>query len=330
MRPNKTSNILTKWYFQLGILLVTLFLFLIFRNPIFGFLVGLELIIMVIFEIKYGAKKHGWKHELYDTIIELVVALFIWYLASFLLNTSSPLSAVASCSMLPNLQRGDFVVVQGSKINAHEITMSEAEFNALKGDVSVSYNGKQAVVKGSIYSYCNAFSGDPVCIGFFTAPEQFIEKKGPLTFHYSKCELATDSGTKYTPCVSSVDHAGKNYKQSLDNDIMVYSPTKNDIFSAIGDIVHRSYFKITTDAGNVYYLSKGDNNPVFDIQFYDYRYNAGNNPVSSNSVKGKVLTRIPYLGYFKLLITPAVDHEGKLTSLGVMDIEQCKTQLKSQ
>ena len=78
MRSNKINSILTKWYFQLGILLVTLFLFLIFRNPIFGFLVGIELIVMVIFEIKYGAKKHGWKHELLDTVIALFVALFIF------------------------------------------------------------------------------------------------------------------------------------------------------------------------------------------------------------------------------------------------------------
>ena len=329
MRSNKINSILTKWYFQLGILLVTLFLFLIFRNPIFGFLVGIELMVMVIFEIKYGAKKHGWKHELLDTVIALFVALFIWYLASFLLNTGSPLSAVASCSMLSNLQRGDFVVVQGSKINAHEISMTEAGFAAIKDDAIIFYGDKQlSTVKGSIYSYCNSFSGDSVCREFINAPEQFIEKKGPLTFHYSRCELATEAGLKYVPCVTSVDYAGKDYKQSFDNDIIVYTPTKGDIFSVIGDIVHRSYFKITTDTGNVYYLSKGDNNPVFDIQFYDYKYNAGNSPVNSNNVKGKVVTRIPYLGYFKLLITPAIDHKGQITSLGVMDIEQCKTQLK--
>ncbi|MFZ5500463.1 MAG: hypothetical protein ACOY58_00930, partial [Candidatus Micrarchaeota archaeon] len=115
---------LGKPHIQLMILFTTLALALLsnhlFRDSgfplnmiyaLFGILIVVELAWFVAKEVKDGASKYGWKHEVLDSVIALAVAVAIWYGASFMLNTSAPISAVVSCSMLPDLQRGDFVIV---------------------------------------------------------------------------------------------------------------------------------------------------------------------------------------------------------------------------
>ena len=84
----------------------------------------------------------------------------------------------------------------------------------------------------------------------------------------------------------------------------------------IGDIVHRTMFEINAD-GKVYYLTRGDNNPILDLQVYDYSRDLGNSPVPSGNSRGKVILRVPYLGYFKLFISGYLQEDS-----------QCKTQLK--
>ena len=54
-----------------------------------------------------------------------IAALVFWYALCFLLGTQKPLDVVTSCSMLPNLQRGDLVIIQGGEIRAPKIDLSE-------------------------------------------------------------------------------------------------------------------------------------------------------------------------------------------------------------
>ncbi len=309
------QTIFSKWYVQLTILVLTLAAYLATKNIFFGLLVAAEILFLVAAEMKQGIREHGWKNELKDTFIALLVAVAAWYLASFLLNTSSPISAVVSCSMLPNLQRGDFVIVQGAGVSAYEIAMSEKEVEALKQDSIVEYDNRIYRFKGSIYSYC-VFVNDQLCGNFSREPEMFIEKKGNLSFQYSQCQIDTASGTRSTPCISGVYYEGKFYKPSKTNDIIVYTPAKSELYSLSGDIVHRSYFKIKTESG-IYYLSKGDNNPVFDIQIFDYARGMGNDPITPDKLKGKVIFKVPLLGYFKLFISGFFSEP-----------DQCKTQLR--
>ncbi len=117
------------------------------------------------------------------------------------------------------------------------------------------------------------------------------------------CQKNNDDGTvEGIPCVESVSYDGVKYLTDFSNDVVVYQPPRTDLYSRVGDIVHRVFFKIDVD-GERYYVTRGDNNPVLDIQVFDYSGMVGNHPVSEENYKGKVIFRVPILGYFKLLIS---------------------------
>jgi len=297
-----------KTHVQFAILICSLILYLLVKDispglgVAIGVLIAIEIFVMVGLEIRQGAKESGWEHEIIDTVIALVVALAIWFSASFLLNTSSPLSGVVSCSMLPNLYRGDFVVVQGTAIDAYEINLTKSEFESLRKAKSI-VKDRELTVDGSMYSYCVYNRVNDVCKEFVSYPENITEVNGPFTYHYEKCSIDNkDRTASYGPCLKSVEFRGKEYLMNFSNDIIVYKSDPGNLYNSIGDIVHRTLFKINAD-GQIYYLTRGDNNPILDNQVYDYRNGIGNAPIPERNVKGKVLLRIPYLGYFKLFIS---------------------------
>lgn len=61
------------------------------------------------------------KNSLIPLAKEITLALFfaylIWSTSQFLLNTSTPINVVTSCSMQPYLNRGDLILVSGGNIN---------------------------------------------------------------------------------------------------------------------------------------------------------------------------------------------------------------------
>ncbi|MFH2106883.1 MAG: hypothetical protein ABII22_06500 [Candidatus Micrarchaeota archaeon] len=307
---------LQKWYAQIAIILGTLFLFIITKNIFFGIMIVLEIIIFVGLEVRQGATKHGWKNEIVDTLIAFGVALGFWIFLCIVLQTSSPISAVVSCSMLPNLERGDFVIVQGSQINAEEITMTKTEFEEFSKTTVLVNNGVK--LNGSLYANCFGLSPkgellisvNKTCQDFYNNPSNYHEQKGPVTIYYSSCNLKTAEGSIKAPCVKEYGFKGKKYPINHDGDITVYQPSKEDIYSKIGDIVHRTQFIINVE-GEKYYVTKGDNNQIFDVQMY--AYGMGNTP--AKTLKGKVLFRIPYLGYLKLFISGLFFEDGQCKTL---------------
>ena len=313
---------------QLAVLFGTLILFLItnfllrdsalgFIPPLLAALIVVEIVAFVGMEVKEGAQAHGWQHEIVDTLIALLVAVALWYGFSFVLNTSSPISGVVSCSMLPNLQRGDFVIVQGAPPKAYDINMTPDELDSLssKKDL-VSYGGNNISIDGSLFPYCLANRGADVCNAFISDPASVSETKGAFSYKYKKCGISFSSGDQeQEPCLKSVVFHGKEYLTNFSNDVVVYQPAPGDLFSQIGDIVHRAMFRINAD-GKYYYLTRGDNNPVLDMQVYDYSSGIGNHPIPQDRLRGKVILRVPYLGYFKLFLSGYFKED-----------PQCKTQL---
>jgi hypothetical protein len=147
-------------------------------------------------------------------------------------------------------------------------------------------------------------------------PTAFKEKIGPFTYSYNQCILSYDDGTKaYGPCVRSVTFKGEEYPSNFSHDTIVYQSDPDQLFAQFGDIVHRVFFVVNAE-GETYYITRGDNNPVFDIQMYAPSLALGNDPVPQKNFKGKVIGRIPILGYFKLLL-----------HWYVIEDSQCKWQL---
>jgi len=271
---------------------------------VFGLLVGLGIVWAVALEFITGAGKHGMRNELKETAIALLVALAIWFGAGFILNTPSPLNAIVSCSMLPHIQRGDMVVLTGDRIEA---PLEEIQTLDGFGTAEIFVEGsKVATVSGSLYAYCATHQGEPMCNSFVVNPEKYTERHGALWFGYEKCEmLYPKTGAKQTgPCVAWLEVNGRKYYENVTNDVVVYQPNRDEYYARVGDIIHRAFIKLQV-GDQTYFLTKGGNNPIFDIQVYDAKTGTGNRPVEVERSKGRVLFSAPYVGYLKLFISPA-------------------------
>lgn len=298
---------------QISILVITLALYLLTKNSLFGILVAVEFLAFVALEVQQGVKSHGMKNEFVDTLKSLGIAILIWLAISAVLRTPVPVSAVVSCSMLPNLQRGDLTIIHGvsvAELVAPQLNLSIDDFRKIQGpSVNVYSPYGNFSVNGSMFSYCQFYKyADPVCKSYLSNPEQFVEVRGPLIFNYQQCDRKTlgSNAIEKQPCVASVTYNNADYETNISNSIIVYQPNTGDLFSYTGDIIHRVYFKLDVE-GQKYVLTKGDNNNVFDVQFYDYSHKLANTPVPEKNVKGANLLPIPYVGYFKLFISGFVD-----------------------
>jgi hypothetical protein len=272
---------------------------------VFGLLIGLCIVWIVVLEFAVGAKEHGLKNELKETAIALLLALLVWFGASFALQTPSPLNAIVSCSMLPHISRGDMVVLSGDRVQAPQEEVASLA-NIAAAEIYENGN-KAAQVNGSLYSYCAQHQGVPLCNRFISSPASFTERHGALLLGYEKCGIVMDKTRQalYGPCVSYLEVNGNRYYENLSNDVVVYQPQNDEYYSRVGDIIHRAFIRLkSAEDGKVYFLTKGENNPVFDIQVYDEKSGMGNRPVELERSKGRILLSVPYLGYFKLFISP--------------------------
>jgi len=64
--------------------------------------------------------KSEWRKPVFEIGVTLSVAVAAWLALCFALQTSTPLNVVTSCSMLPALERGDFIILQGGGVKARE------------------------------------------------------------------------------------------------------------------------------------------------------------------------------------------------------------------
>ncbi|MCX6777888.1 MAG: hypothetical protein NT157_03300 [Candidatus Micrarchaeota archaeon] len=273
-------------------------LFLLTQSVFFMFMAGALLLALVVAESLLGVMTHGVTNEIKELAMAAIFALAVWYGGGFLLNTPAPLDAIVTCSMLPELQRGDFVLVQGADVNAREIEVGSLEF----GNVTARVDGDEYVIDKPLWLYCPFDERNvPACEMLTREPGRVSETYGPLTFKYGICNRRIDDGQVVKEfCVKSVVVDGMEYGENLSSDVILYDPLPNDRGYSYRPIIHRVWLKIRNlGDGKTYYLVKGDNNNIFDLQ-------NGNSLVAQERVHGKVLVRIPYLGYIKLLISGLV------------------------
>lgn len=178
-------------------------------------------------------------HNAKEIAVSFAAAVAIWLALGFLLSTSAPLDVVTSCSMVPALQRGDLIVLQGVPPQA-----------IIAPEINVS------------------------------AMPTFLPERG-------NCIFEINGGRMPSLCTDAALIDGKRIEANLSNDILIYDEP------ARGQIIHRVFAKLRSPGG-YFFLTKGDNNNAIDQE-------AAISPVSEKRVKGRVLLRIPYIGYVKLL-----------------------------
>ena len=224
-------------------LVLSVALYVFTKNQLFGALVFVLLIYLFLKDAlpkKYDAKEI--KHSVFELLIAFVAALAAWMLLGFFLQTPTPIDVVTSCSMLPNLERGDMIIIQGGNVNAEEIAVTSPQLKFIRQD----------------------------------------------------CKIRNLKTKEETPavCTAGVSVDGKSYFFNESGDIIVYEPKSA---GDLGLIVHRAMMKMKYN-GKTYYITKGDNNVIADVEGIIPM------PPTDNDVKGKMIARIPYVGYLKLFL----------------------------
>lgn len=299
------------------------------NNPIIGaaaFVVVVIIIVLIAKEAKEEISEKGKKEGIKDIAMAIGAAVGFWIILVIVLQTTSPINAVASCSMLPVLQKGDMVVLHGIsnlsqfaatnhvpvvKISAQDLASMQSgaqnEFLAyyafLNGNRSKITNILPA---GSNYTYSVALY-DTQCIARlqFQGQQQELNKcyigENPqnniIKYNYTmgRVQISTQYGPQTYRIIdtSQVSIANTTINENYSNPIIVYQTNSNDTFS--GAIIHRLVAVLNVN-GAYYTLTKGDNNPGLDMQF-------GNYPARQGDVIGSVLYDVPLVGYFKLIIS---------------------------
>lgn len=132
------------------------------------------------------------------------------------------------------------------------------------------------------------YGGEP------SAPMVNVSSTNEIMIQKQPCNATIGNETKEIACTTGIWVHNQLITANLSNDVIVYVPAPGDKFAETGIIIHRVFARVNV-SGKVYYFTKGDNNAAMDQE-------VGNAPVSEDRVHGKVILRIPYLGFFKLLL----------------------------
>ncbi|MEM4208818.1 MAG: hypothetical protein QW833_00295 [Candidatus Anstonellaceae archaeon] len=282
-----------------------LILYIITKNVLIGLICGFSILTFFFYEIYEGIKNHGIKKELVEILVAVLAAFLIYNFIGFLLNTPTPISAIVSCSMLPHYNRGDLVIIGNWELNTISLNYNK-ELEKEMQKVEVYYKDKQIPINTSIYLYCSQNTLNEFCQKFiYSEPENFYEKIGPLKIDYKMCKKINLSTKNIInlPCVNSTYFENRLIQINKNSDLIVYNPKKKNGEIEQIDIIHRLVFIVNSTDG-VYYFTKGDNNPIYDFQYY--LHSQRNYLIKKDQIKGKLLLSIPYIGNLKLVITPQV------------------------
>ncbi|MDE1865623.1 MAG: hypothetical protein KGH94_03235 [Candidatus Micrarchaeota archaeon] len=297
----------------LYILLIILFtLYIVYQHGaaasiIVGIALLLTLITVILVETVNGIREYGFKRNVMEIIIVVLVVLGVWFAMQFFLSTKYPLDVVPSCSMLPTLQRGDMLLLHGisspSQLRAPVINISRATYSGIVAQISKGELACVAYSQGQGGVHISQYMQNGYLIGLYSGAnggsiETLSSQTGPIIY---QCGVANDRFSNGTTLrivyTSGISIGSQTVTGDRNNSVVVYSTIPQDLFYQEGDgyIVHRAYAVL--DVGGSYYvLTKGDNNPGLDIQY-------GNYPANLSQVQGKVIGSVPYLGYLKLILS---------------------------
>ncbi len=305
---------------------VLIVLYIIQNNFIIGLLAFLAIVAAIVLEFKSSISSEGIKKTAVELLITMaVVVLVIWVLPSVLLQSQSPINVVASCSMLPSLHRGDIVLVHGitnmSAFLSHNhvpvVNVTLAQFSSMESNITKEFIEPFAYTDGNkghvvLAQYIND-SIKNYSIGLYSLPcinsllgrgesqglarcyvNSTVQEKSLVRYNYTVGNVTVGSQVLEIPEISSLTIANTTIIENYSNPVVIYKTVNGDSFYSDYEIIHRVYAAINAD-GQYYLLTKGDNNPVIDMQ-------AGNYPASANDVVGYAIADIPYLGYPSLII----------------------------
>lgn len=275
----------------LGIASIILYL-LTGSNSIIGWISFAIILIIAINEFLPEEKgSQGTKKASAEIIYSVSFAIIAWTLLTIFLNTQTPINVVTSCSMLPNLQRGDLLLLRGTQVNTQEITVNTTYNQFLSKMIPIPEPCQIKNDQGKIRSdFCiNSFKFNNIKYNFTQNGDIIV----------------------YTPTVQI-----QQLRQAL---------------QGIGLIVHRAVLKVKATDGTYFITKGDNNptpdqigltdesnaiavknikNTQIDCFLISQGGTAGKictvspwiNPIQEDKILGKSILDIPYVGYIKLLL----------------------------
>ena len=296
-------------------LVVVFVLFIIYQSNgslsvIFGIALFMMIVVIIVIEVTNGIKEQGALKNFMEIAVAIILVIIFWFGLKAVLHTNYPIDVVPSCSMLPQLKRGDLILLNGitsiNSIKAPIINITNASYIRFRKNIQkeflscVAYNQTGSIIKLAqtlkpgyaigLYQNSNQFGGQIV-------PNQY-QNNNLVQFTCGAQNIVFGNGTTAQEAyTTSVTINGTVINGDKNNSIIVYATTPNDYFYSLGDsyIVHRVYAVLNV-SGNYYVLTKGDNNPGLDMQYQNY-------PVNITDTQGKEIASVPYLGYLKLVLS---------------------------
>lgn len=321
-RTEKQAKSRKKQTLKLNILYLFLVLsvigYVLSSNPILGAIAFVLIVFTMVEEFRESVNDEGLRKSLYDVIAAIVIIVVIWIILVILLDTTSPINVVASCSMLPSLHRGDLVILHGISNMTYflesnripVVNVSQQAMRAMQRNMNLeflayfAYNASDPSQISQIFSNPNLPIAlyNTKCIDTFVSTGQYAKIRNCkvpsqagnlIRYNYSIVNVSINGATAYSAQTNLISIANTTVSENYNNPIIVYRTTSNDSFT--GDIIHRLFAAIKV--GNQYYLlTKGDNNPGLDIQFINY-------PITQGNVAGSVAYDIPAVGYLRLIVS---------------------------
>ncbi len=317
-KPNKdSSKILWLLYALLAVLIV---MYAIRNNPAIGAAALITIVVVLVVEFKYSVKSEGIRKSVIDVVVALGAVAIIWGVLIVVLHTSAPIDVVSSCSMLPVLQRGNLVALHGINnvtnfLKEHDVpvvNVTAPQMDSFLSNIRNEFVSYYAYSPSNPSEIATTLTGSQYQIGLYNNKCLNTYSAIGQYNNYYKCRVQNSVQNsnliQYNYTVGNITINGIGYKEiytqtvtisnttiteNYSNPIVVYKTNSNDSFS--GDIIHRLVAVIRS--GNEYYfLTKGDNNPGFDIQFANY-------PATQAGVIGYYVGGIPIIGYLKLIIS---------------------------
>ena len=294
-------------------MLIVLFaLYLVYQHGlILSYIIGaalfLTLISVICVETLNGIREFGFKRNVIEIIVVVLIVIGVWFSLRFILATNYPLDVVPSCSMLPSLQRGSVLLLHGvaspSQLNAPVLNVSESAYSGIVAEAGRGSLACIAYLQSGNSAQVSQYMGPGYSIGLYSSANggsvmSVDSQSGPLRYECGTTAVDFSNGTtREAVYTSAISINGQTVRGDRNNSVVVYSTVPQDLFYQEGDsyIVHRVYAVLNV-TGSYYVLTKGDNNPGLDVQYSNY-------PATLTEVQGKVIASLPYLGYLKLILS---------------------------
>ncbi len=304
-------------YVMYAVLVALIVFYIISKSVLVGIFAFLCFFVVIALELRNSLVSEGVMKTARDIVIAVVAAVvLLWAIPSLAFHTSSPVDVVVSCSMLPVLHRGDLVILHGMG-NASQfieenriplVNVSQSDFYSMVNNMGSEFTEPFAYFNGNYSNISTAMPhGTKYGIGTYSLDclsrvprSRYAEcretnaslQSNLIKYNYSIANLSTPAGMEQTVYVSGIEIGTARITENYSNPIIIYQTTPEDYFS--GHIIHRVFAAMKVGS-SYYFLTKGDNNPVLDIESLNY-------PVNASQVIGYVSYDVPYLGFPALII----------------------------